>query len=84
MGSPRRGWTCLRGVINALWQGHRAAGKNYVAAIHALVGLVNHSAEDQAFNLAHLRIKAARGLCEVTRAALEHHELEHGCQKSFC
>jgi hypothetical protein len=66
---------------NAFWQEHRAAVNNYVAAIHALVGLVNHSAEDPAFNLAHLRIKATRGLCDVRRPALEYHELEHGCQK---
>ena len=64
---------------HAFWQEHRAAVKNYVAAIQALVGLVNHSADDPAFNLAHLRIRAARGLCDVTRAALELHEAEHGC-----
>jgi hypothetical protein len=66
----------------AFWQEHRAAVKNYVAAIHALVELVDHSAENPAFNHVHLRIKAARGLCDVTRAALELHEAEHGCQIS--
>jgi hypothetical protein len=64
---------------HAFWQEHRAAVEDYIAAIHVLVGLVNHSAEDPAFNHAHLRIKAARGLCDVTRAALELHEAEHGC-----
>ena len=66
----------------ALWQEHRTAVKNYIAAMHALAELVNHSAEDAAFNHAHLRIKAARGLCDVTRAALELHEAEHGCGTS--
>ena len=65
----------------AFWQEHRAAVKNYVAAIHALVGLVNHSPANPAFNLAHLRIKATRGLCDTTQAALIGHEIEHGCQK---
>ena len=64
---------------NAFWQEHRAAVKNYVAAIHALVALVDQSADNLAFNLAHLRIKAARGRCDVTQAALEHHQAEHGC-----
>ena len=64
---------------HALWQEHRAAVKNYIAAMHALAELVNHFAEDPAFDHAHLRIKAARGLCDVTRAALELHEAEHGC-----
>ncbi len=66
---------------NAFWQEYRAAVKNYVAAIRELAALVVHSAEEPAFNRAHLQIKAARGLCDATQAALEHHELEHGCQK---
>ena len=67
---------------NALWQEHRTAVKNYVAAIHGLVALVDQSAENLAFNRAHLQIKTARGLCDVAQAALEHHEAEHGCQIS--
>ena len=68
---------------HAFWQEHQAAVKNYIAAMRALAELVDHSAEDPAFNLAHLRIKAARGLCDVTRAALELHEAEHGCGTSM-
>jgi thiamine biosynthesis lipoprotein ApbE len=64
---------------HAFWQEHRAAVKNYLEAIHALVALVDQSAENSAFNRAHLRIKAARALCDVAQAALEHHEAEHGC-----
>jgi hypothetical protein len=64
---------------NAFWQEHRASFKDYVAAIRALVALVDRSAEDPAFNYAHLRIKAARGICETAQAALEHHRAEHGC-----
>jgi len=64
---------------NALWQEHRAAVQNYVAAIRALVALVDHSAENPAFNRAHLLIEATRGLCDAAQAALEHHEVEHGC-----
>ena len=67
---------------HAFWQEHRAAVKNYIAAMHALAELVNDSAEDPAFNHAHLRITAARGLCDLTRAALELHEAEHGCGTS--
>ena len=64
---------------NAFWQEHRAAVKNYVAAIRELVVLVNQSSENPDFNRAHLRIKAARGLCDAAQAALEHHQAEHGC-----
>jgi len=64
---------------NAFWQEHRAAVKNYVAAVRELVVLVDHSATNQEFNRAHLRIKAARGLCDVAQSALEHHLAEHGC-----
>jgi hypothetical protein len=83
---------CILGVLecsemlcaeqNALWQEHRAAVKNYVAAIRELVELVDHSGENPDFNRAHLRIKSARGLCDVAQAALTLHEVEHGCQTS--
>lgn len=64
---------------NAFWQEHRAAVKEFVAAIRDLVALVDYSAPDPHFNRAHLRIKAAHGRCEVTQTALTLHELEHGC-----
>jgi organic hydroperoxide reductase OsmC/OhrA len=67
---------------DAFWQEHRAAVKNYIAAIHDLVALVDQSAENLAFNRAHLRIKVTLTLCDVARAAMEHHEAEHGCQIS--
>jgi hypothetical protein len=67
---------------HAFWHEHRAAVKTYVAAIHALVALVDHSAENPDFNRAHLQIKTTRALCDVAQAALEHHEAEHGCQIS--
>ena len=83
---------CILGVLagaemlcaeqNALWQEHRAAVNNYVAAIRELVELVDHSGTNQDFNRAHLRIKSARGFCDVAQAALAHHEAEHGCQTS--
>jgi hypothetical protein len=46
-----------------------------------LVVLVDNSSLDSAadFNLAHIRIGAARGVCEVARATLEYHQAEHGC-----
>jgi antitoxin component HigA of HigAB toxin-antitoxin module len=66
----------------AFWQEQRAAVKNYRAAIHDLVALVDQSAENPAFNRAHIRIKVTLTLCHVARAALEHHEAEHGCQIS--
>jgi hypothetical protein len=58
---------------------HRAAVQNFRASICDLVALVDNSAADSDFDLAHLRIRAARGACEVTRAALEHHQAGHGC-----
>jgi hypothetical protein len=68
---------------NAFWQEHRAAVKDYLAAVRDLVALVDHSsATNTQSNLAHLRIKAARGRWEVTQAALTLHELEHGCTNS--
>ena len=68
---------CAEG--NTLWQEYRAAVHNAHAAIRELVALVDNSATNSDFNLAHLRIKAARGLCEVAQAAMEHHQGEHGC-----
>ncbi len=58
---------------------HLAAVQKFRASISNLVALVDNSAMDLDFDLAHLQIRAARGTCEVTRAALEHHQAEHGC-----
>ena len=43
---------------NAFWQDHRAAVKNYVAAVRELAVLVDHSATNPDFNQAHWQIKA--------------------------
>jgi hypothetical protein len=62
-----------------LRQEHRAALRNFRASIRDLVVLVDTSTADSDFNLAHLRIRAARGHCDVTQATLEHHREAHGC-----
>ena len=64
---------------DSLRQEHQAAVQNFRASIRDLVVLVDHSAADPDFKLAHRRIRAARGACEVARATLEHHQAEHGC-----
>ena len=64
---------------DSLRQEHRAAAKTFRASIRDLVVLVDQLAEDSDFTRAHLRIRAACGACEVARATLEHHQLEHGC-----
>jgi hypothetical protein len=64
---------------DSLRQEHWVAVQNFRAAIHDLVVLVDHSDSGSDFDLAHLRIRAARGACEVARATLEHHKVEHGC-----
>jgi hypothetical protein len=51
---------------------HQAVVQNFRAAIRDLVVLVDNSAADSNFNLAHLRIRAARRACEMARDALEH------------
>ena len=63
--------------LHSLRLEHRAAVQNFRASICDLVALVDNSAAD--LDLAHLRIRAARGTCEVTRAALEHYRAELGC-----
>lgn len=62
---------------DSLRQELRASGQNLVATIRHLVGLVDTSATDSDFDLAHLRIKAARGVYEVALAALKLHQLKH-------
>jgi hypothetical protein len=66
---------------DSLRQEHQATVRNFRASIRDLVILVDNSALDSAadFNLASIRIRAARGVCEVAQAALEHHQAEHGC-----
>ena len=64
---------------DSLRQEHRAAVHNFRAAIGDLVELVDNSATDPDFNLAHRRIRAGRRACEEARDALEHHRAEHGC-----
>ena len=70
---------CVEG--NALRQEHQTTVQKFHASIRDLVVLVDNSATASDFNLAHLRIRVARGACEVARATLEHHEAEHGCLK---
>ena len=58
---------------------HQAAVQNFRASVRDLVILVDNSAADSDFNLAHRRIRVARLACEVARDALEHHQTEHRC-----
>ena len=62
---------------DSLRQGLRAASQNFAAAIRHLVGLVDTSATDSDFDLAQLRIRAARGGYEAAQAALKLHRLKH-------
>ena len=57
---------------------HRAAVQHYLAAIRDLAALVDTSATDSEFDLAHLRIRAASGACQVAEAALKLHPAKHG------
>lgn len=64
---------------DSLQHEHQAAVQNFRASIRDLVMLVDNSAADSDFNLAHRRIGAARRAYEATRDVLEHHRAEHGC-----
>jgi hypothetical protein len=64
---------------DSLRQEQRTAVQNFRASICDLVVLVETSAADSDFNLAHRRIRAARRDFEAARDALEHHQAEHGC-----
>jgi hypothetical protein len=64
---------------DSLRQDHKAAIENFRASMNDLVVLVDNSGADSNFDLAHLRIRVARGACEVTHATLEHHQVAHGC-----
>ncbi len=66
--------------LELLRQDHRAAVRAFRASMRDLVILVENLAADSDLTRAHLRIRAACGACEVARATLEHHQLEHsGC-----
>ncbi len=62
-----------------LYQAHRAMVQRFRESIRDLVALVDLSVGDSGFSVAHLRVRAARGACELARATLEHHKEEHGC-----
>jgi hypothetical protein len=66
---------------DSLRQEHRATIQKFRAAIRDLFVLVDNSSLGSAadFNLAPIRLRAARGVCEVAQAILEQHETEHGC-----
>ena len=67
---------------DSLRQEHRATVQKFRAAIRDLVVLVDNSSLDSAadFNLAHIRIGAARGDCEVARSTLEYHQQNIGAE----
>jgi len=66
---------------DSLRQEHWATVQKFRAAIRDLVVLVDNSSLDSAaaFNLAQIRIGAARGVYEVARATLGYHQAEYGC-----
>jgi len=64
---------------DSLRQEHRTAVQEFRASIRDLVILVDNSASDQEFGLAHQRIMISRWACEVGRYDLENHRAEHGC-----
>jgi hypothetical protein len=64
---------------DSLRQEHRASVQNFRTSIRDLVVLVDISAADSDFHLAHRRIRATRRAFEAARDALEHHQAEHGC-----
>jgi hypothetical protein len=67
-----------KNIHDSLRQEYQAAVQDFRTCIGELVLLVDVSATDSDFNLAHRRIIAARRACEVARDALEHHRAEHG------
>ncbi len=64
---------------DAYWQEHQAAAKTFYASLRALVALVDNSALDSDFNLAHRRIRADLRTCQAAQDAMEQHQEEHGC-----
>jgi hypothetical protein len=63
----------------SLRQEHQATVAKFRAAICDLVVLVDASATDSDFNLAHLKIRSAHGACGLAQATLVLHQAEHGC-----
>jgi hypothetical protein len=63
-----------------LRQEHRAAFNDFRASLFVLAILVDNSAPDSEFKLAHRRIRAARRTCEASLDALEQHQEKHGCK----
>jgi len=63
----------------SLLREHQATVANFRAAIGGLIVLVDNSATDSDFNLAHLKIRIARGACELAHATLVHHQEGHCC-----
>lgn len=61
---------------------HQASVASFRAAIRDLIVLVENSATDSGFDLAHLKIRVARGSCELAKATLAHHQIEHHCSNS--
>ena len=64
---------------DSLRQEHQAAVQKFRESLRDLVILVDNSAADSDFNLAHRRIRVARLAFEVARDALEDHQTEHRC-----
>jgi hypothetical protein len=62
-----------------LQQEQQTAVQTFRSSIHHLVALIDNSATDSDFNLAHRKIMADRRTCEASRDALKHHQEEHGC-----
>jgi len=60
-------------------QEHQAAVQKFRASIRDLVVLVDTTAAESDFNLAHRRIGAARRTCDMARDAMDHHQAEHAC-----
>jgi hypothetical protein len=63
---------------DSLGQEYREAVQNYIETIRDLAALVDISVTDSEFDLAHLRISAARDACEVAQAARNFHLAKHG------
>ncbi len=69
---------CAENIL--LRQEHQAAILAFRVAIGDLVALVESSAADSDFTLAHRRIRATGGACEIALAAVEQHREDHGCE----
>ena len=64
---------------DSLRQEHEATVQDFRASIRELAVLVDTSAADSDFNMAHRRIRVALRACEGAQDALQHHQAEHGC-----